>query len=181
MDSNNMYPNQQTGGPEPENGQSMNYGDNNYQNNNIYQQESNQNSYQEPYQNAYQNSYPEPNQNAYQNSYQEPYQNAYQEPNQDPNYQSYQYNNGNYQVPYPQAPQMDLEEPMRMGEWMITLLIMMIPCVNLVMMFVWAFSKTEKKSKSNYFKASLLMSAIIFGIYLVMVILIAAIGIAAGY
>lgn len=62
------------------------------------------------------------------------------------------------QAPY-QAPMGDLEEPVSFGEWMITMLIMMIPCVNIVMMFVWAFGN-GKKSKSNYFKASLVWALI---------------------
>ena len=60
------------------------------------------------------------------------------------------YGGGQYQQPQPsiqeqlqyqyQQPQDNLEEPMSMGEWLISLLVMMIPCVNIVMMFVWAFS-----------------------------------------
>ena len=94
--------------------------------------------------------------------------NTYVEPAQQPNmyteqqpYQQYQ----QYQQP---VPQQQLEEPMSLGDWMISFLIMMIPCVGLVMMFVWAFSSTEKKSKSNYFKAQLIWMAIIFVLYLVL-------------
>ncbi|MFI3176384.1 MAG: hypothetical protein R3Y67_02695 [Eubacteriales bacterium] len=58
-----------------------------------------------------------------------------------------------------------LEEPVSMGEWMISLLIISIPCVGLIMMFVWAFNKSEKKSKSNYFKAALLYAAIMTAVY----------------
>jgi len=83
-------------------------------------------------------------------------------------YQNTQYQNTQYQQPTIQEqlqyqyqdPQNELEEPMTMGEWMITLLIMMIPCANIIMMFVWAFSSTEKKSKSNYFKAALIFTGI---------------------
>ena len=39
------------------------------------------------------------------------------------------------------------------------MLVMMIPCVNIVMMFVWAFGN-GKKSKSNYFKAALVWALI---------------------
>lgn len=56
--------------------------------------------------------------------------------------------------------QPELEEPISVGQWLLTTLILIIPCVNIVMMFVWAFSKTEKKSKSNYFKAMLIWMAI---------------------
>ena len=79
--------------------------------------------------------------------------------------------NGGYQQPYQptvqeqlqyqyQQPDDEREEPVTMGEWVISLLIMMIPCVNIIMAFVWAFSSKEKKSKSNYFKAYLIFMAI---------------------
>lgn len=73
----------------------------------------------------------------------------------------------NYQY---QQPNTELEEPMSMGEWMVTLLIMMIPCANIIMMFVWAFSSKEKKSKSNYFKASLIFTAIQFVLIIILMI-----------
>ena len=68
--------------------------------------------------------------------------------------------NGGYQQPYQptvqeqlqyqyQQPDDEREEPVTMGEWVISLLIMMIPCANIIMAFVWAFSSKEKKSKSN--------------------------------
>lgn len=69
-----------------------------------------------------------------------------------------------------QAPRDELEEPMTMGEWLISLLITMIPCAGIVMVFVWAFSSTEKKSKSNFFKAYLIFLAISFVIVFVMLI-----------
>ncbi len=76
-----------------------------------------------------------------------------------------------------QAPKEELEEPITMGEWLITMLIMMIPCANIIMMFVWAFSSSEKKSKSNYFKAYLIFFAVtaVFAFIMVMV-LSAAVG-----
>ena len=70
--------------------------------------------------------------------------------------------------PVYQGNQAELEEPVKMGEWLIALLIMMIPCVNIVMMFVWAFSKSEKKSKSNFFKAYLVYFAIMIGISVIL-------------
>jgi hypothetical protein len=52
------------------------------------------------------------------------------------------------------------DEIVSVREWLLTFLISVIPIVNLVMMFVWAFSDKVKKSKSNYFKAMLIFSAI---------------------
>lgn len=83
------------------------------------------------------------------------------------------YQNGNYQnsgyqntyQPYNSTPpyqngQVELEEPVKISEWVLSFVLMMIPCVNIIMMFVWAFSSTEKKSKSNFFKAYLIFFAI---------------------
>ena len=65
----------------------------------------------------------------------------------------------------------NLEEPVTFGDWMLSLLLMMIPCVNIVMMFVYAFGN-GKKSKSNFFKAylvwmliSIVLSVIIIAIF----------------
>lgn len=94
------------------------------------------------------------------------------------------YAGGQYQQPQPsiqaqlqyqyQQPQDDLEEPMSMGEWMISLLVMLIPCANIVMMFVWAFSSKEKKSKSNFFKAYLIFFAIGIVFAIIMMIVMGA-------
>ncbi|MDE5933453.1 MAG: hypothetical protein K2H40_13380 [Lachnospiraceae bacterium] len=103
------------------------------------------------------------------------------------NYNNGNYSNGNYNNNYgggygnniyqPYQPsQLDLEEPVKMSEWLISLLLMMVPCVNIVMMFVWAFSKTEKKSKSNFFKAQLIMVGVIFAMYMVIIIFAVAAG-----
>ncbi len=61
------------------------------------------------------------------------------------------------------APSYDAEEPMSVGDWMVTMLIMMIPCVNIVMLFVWAFG-SGNKSRANYFKATLIWAAIGIGL-----------------
>ena len=76
--------------------------------------------------------------------------------------------------------QSTLEEPVSMKEWFITYLLLMIPCVNIVMPFVWAFSKTEKKSKSNFFKLQLLILAIILVIYIVFAIVMVVAGVGFG-
>ncbi len=52
------------------------------------------------------------------------------------------------------------EEVSTVGDWFLTMLIMCIPCVGLVMLFVWAFGSSTKKSKSNWAKAQLIWMAI---------------------
>lgn len=56
-------------------------------------------------------------------------------------------------------------------EWMLTLLIMIIPVVNIVMMFIFAFGEGNP-SKQNLFKAYLIWAAIILAFYLLIVVLL---------
>lgn len=52
------------------------------------------------------------------------------------------------------------EKPYSVGGWLLTMLIMIVPIVNIVMVFVWAFGSNTNKSKKNYFIAALIMAAI---------------------
>lgn len=45
-------------------------------------------------------------------------------------------------------------------EWMITMLLMIIPIVNIVLLFMWAFGTNAQASKSNWAKATLIWFAI---------------------
>ncbi len=109
---------------------------------------------------------PEP---AYQEPvYQEP---AYQEPAYESSYTS------SYQQPVTPQSYEGLEEPVTKGEWALCYFLMMIPCVGIIMMFVWAFSKTEKKSKSNFFKVQLIFLGVIFALYFLLFLLAMVMGI----
>lgn len=164
MDYNNQNPYEQSSNTQT---QSTTQGQNPYQQSsstqqgqNPYQQSSNTQQGQNPY---YQSSTQQQGQNPY---YQ---QNPYQQPSyQQPQYQSYQ----TYQNPG------NMEEPMSVKEWLITDLLMLIPCVNFILVFVWAFSSSEKKSKSNYFKANLIFAGCILAFYLIIVIILVAMGVA---
>lgn len=59
-------------------------------------------------------------------------------------------------------------EVMSLGEWVIIILITAIPIVNLVMLFVWAFSKGENPNKRNWARANLIWMGI--GIVLAIII-----------
>ena len=56
---------------------------------------------------------------------------------------------------------------MSLGDWLITFLILIIPIVGIVMLFVWAFSSTTNRSKSNWAKANLIFSVVPFLIFMV--------------
>lgn len=59
-----------------------------------------------------------------------------------------------------------------LGEWMITLLLMLIPLVNIILLFVWAFGGGTNPTKSNYAKATLLWMLIGIVVYVVLFVLI---------
>ncbi|HHX2500835.1 TPA: hypothetical protein ACU8BJ_000508 [Neisseria subflava] len=72
--------------------------------------------------------------------------------------------NGQNQIGHQQAPVVSVKE------WLLTNLILMIPLVNIVMMLVWAFSSNTNPNKANYFKAALILFAIVMVIYLVLAV-----------
>ncbi len=52
--------------------------------------------------------------------------------------------------------QQDVETVMSVGQWLITAIVMSIPCVNIVMLFVWGFGDGNQ-NRANYCKASLIL------------------------
>ena len=115
-----------------------------------------------------------------------------QDPFSQPSYQEPSYEEPVYQEPAMQTSYSDysqpvtpqsydgLEEPVSKGEWALCFLLMMIPCVGFIMMFVWAFSSSEKKSKSNFFKVQLIFVGVIFVLYFLLAIFGLAMGIMMG-
>ncbi|MBC7088018.1 MAG: hypothetical protein H5T96_05955 [Tissierellales bacterium] len=63
------------------------------------------------------------------------------------------------------------DDTVSVKEWLITMLILLIPVVNIVMTFVWAFGSNTKPSKANYFKASILFWIIGIVLYFVLMML----------
>ena len=60
---------------------------------------------------------------------------------------------------------------MSINDWLITFLVLLIPIVNIIMLFVWAFSSNTNRNKSNWAKASLIYSIIIPFIFLIFIVL----------
>jgi len=71
-----------------------------------------------------------------------------------------QYPNQNY-APYPVKNQSNVS----IGDWIVTFIVMLIPVVNFIMLFVWAFGGSAPESKANWAKANLILYVI--GIVLV--------------
>ncbi|MFG0213611.1 hypothetical protein ACFU8X_10940 [Brevibacillus porteri] len=65
------------------------------------------------------------------------------------------------------------EKVMTMKDWIIVSLFMMIPIANIVLLFVWAFGSDGNLNRKNWAKASLLLMAILMGLYFVVGTIIA--------
>ena len=59
-------------------------------------------------------------------------------------------------------------KPVSIGDWILTLIISMIPLVNIIMLLVWAFGSSTNPSKANWAKAYLAFIAILIGFYMVL-------------
>jgi len=57
-------------------------------------------------------------------------------------------------------------EPIKVGEWVWTVLVTYIPIVGIIMLFVWAFSESTNVNKKNWAKANLILVAIGFAAWL---------------
>ena len=176
----NPYENVQTSQPEVDNAQptadnqsqqnpysSQQYGQ---QDQTYYQQpQPNRTSYGQQFTNSPNNAYGA-NQGKYGNQYQN-YNNGY---NQQYNTQYQQTYNAQPVVPSYGTPE---TQPVSVGGWIGVMLLSCLPLVNLIMLFVWAFSSSTKKSLKNYARAALIMFLIVFVIAIVISIIFAVCGI----
>lgn len=53
------------------------------------------------------------------------------------------------------------QDTLSVGDWMIVLLLISIPVVNIVMLFIWALSSEANETKSNFAKAALMWFVVI--------------------
>ena len=58
------------------------------------------------------------------------------------------------------------QDTLSVGDWMIILLLITIPVVNLIMLFLWALSSDTNVTKSNFAKAALLWFVVIIILWL---------------
>jgi len=59
-------------------------------------------------------------------------------------------------------------------EWVVTYLIMMIPCIGWIMAIVWAFSDSGNLNRRNYCRAFLIVLGILIALYVVLWVIIGA-------
>jgi uncharacterized membrane protein YdbT with pleckstrin-like domain len=53
-------------------------------------------------------------------------------------------------------------------DWLITLLIQIIPVVGFIMLFVWGFGSGHNPNKANYAKAALIWLVIVFALSIIL-------------
>lgn len=103
--------------------------------------------------------------------------------NYNTNYQQQYQDNYNYNVNSSAAYNQDNTgfdtTPLSMGEWVLTILIMGIPCVNIVMLFVWAFGKSGNLNRRNFCRAELIFMAIGAVLAVIVGVIVAVAGIGA--
>jgi len=80
----------------------------------------------------------------------------------------------NQQYPTPQQPYNANAQwpPMKLSDWVVTNLLLLIPIANIVLIFMWAFGSNVNPSKKSYFQCTLIFMAI--GIFLGIIVGIAA-------
>jgi len=63
-------------------------------------------------------------------------------------------------------------KPVSTGDWIITLIISMIPLVNIVMLLIWAFGSNTNPSKANWAKAYLAFIAFFIVLYTLLIVVV---------
>ena len=54
----------------------------------------------------------------------------------------------------------ELDRPLTVQEWFITILVLALPLVNIIMYFYWAFAEGVNTNKRNFCRASLIWGVI---------------------
>lgn len=72
------------------------------------------------------------------------------------------------QEPRQFANQTPMAPVLTVGNWAVTMLLMMIPLVNLILLIVWAASTSENPNRKNWAIATLIFAAIGFVLWLLL-------------
>ena len=118
---------------------------------------------------------PMPVQPQYSGAEQNPYtqQTAYSQPN---SFTQPDYSNPGYsQVPPMPVYNAADEADVSVGEWVLSTILMLLPCVGVILLFTWAFGSNTAKSKQNWAKAMLIIMIVGF---IISTVFVTTIGIA---
>ena len=67
--------------------------------------------------------------------------------------------------------QMDLS-PLSTGEWLLTLIVGIIPCAGLILYIIWAFGNSGNLNRRNYCRASLIFQVISYVLVIFFVLIV---------
>jgi NADH:ubiquinone oxidoreductase subunit 3 (subunit A) len=62
--------------------------------------------------------------------------------------------------------------PLSMGQYIVMFIIQIIPIVNLIMLFIWAFSNNTNLNKKNYSRAMLIVLLVVVILYLIIFLIL---------
>lgn len=71
-------------------------------------------------------------------------------------------------------------EVMSVGQWLLTILATIVPCVGLILYLVWAFGSSGNQNRKNYCRAWLIYYAIATVLSTIIAIIIIAVAASAG-
>ena len=114
--------------------------------------------------------YAQSGQTQYQDQSQYQYQNYNYSQNYNQNYNQ-QYGGNGYNPQ--QYGGMDTS-PMYMGDWVLTILALMIPCAGIILYFVWAFGKNGNINRRNYCRAALVIELVVIILSFILVFVFGA-------
>jgi len=63
------------------------------------------------------------------------------------------------------------EKVVTTSEWIVPSLIMLIPIINIIMLFVWSFGNNTNLNKANWAKASLIVWTLGFIFYFILIMI----------
>lgn len=58
-------------------------------------------------------------------------------------------------------------EPLRVGQYIVMLLLMCVPILNIILLFVWSFGSSANLNKKNFARASLILCAVMLIFWIV--------------
>jgi hypothetical protein len=69
---------------------------------------------------------------------------------------------------YSHGPQVPMAPVVSMGQWVVSLLLMLVPLVNIILLIVWASSSSENPNRKHWAGAQLIFMAVGTGLYFLM-------------
>ena len=80
----------------------------------------------------------------------------------------------NYQLPEtPQPPVVDKNNlPMSLGQWLLTLLPLAVPVVNIILLIVWSFLPNINVNRKNFARAALIIFPVLYILLFIIILLI---------